>query len=142
YAMQYRVLPLVAVAWGIFGGLAHADGLVFQLLTDGTWARYAVKTDGEFGGIKATGVRASASAAAIPVQLDSKHSGRNRLRRRKQSPSDAVSSSSPVSLRGTGDSRGSLTDTQPGRLPRREARRPSRARISPPLRPGRRLSMS
>jgi hypothetical protein len=47
--MRYRVFPLVAVAWGLIGGLAHADGLVFQLPPDGTWARYAVKTDQEFG---------------------------------------------------------------------------------------------
>jgi hypothetical protein len=47
--MQYRVFPFVAVAWSIIGSLAHADGLVFQLPPDGTWAHYAVKTDGEFG---------------------------------------------------------------------------------------------
>jgi hypothetical protein len=47
--MRYRVFPFVAVAWGIIGSLAHADGLAFQLPPDGTWASYAVKTDAEFG---------------------------------------------------------------------------------------------
>ena len=47
--MKNRVFPLVAVAWGIVASLTQADGLVFQLPPDGTWARYAVKTDGEFG---------------------------------------------------------------------------------------------
>jgi hypothetical protein len=46
--MWYRVFPFAAVAWGLLGGLAPADGLVFQLPPDGSWARYAVKTDGEF----------------------------------------------------------------------------------------------
>ena len=47
--MRYPVLALVAVACGIIGGAASADGLVFQLPPDGTWARYAVRTEGEFG---------------------------------------------------------------------------------------------
>lgn len=46
--MRYRVFAFIAVACGITGGLAHADGLVFQLPADGTWARYIVQTDGEF----------------------------------------------------------------------------------------------
>lgn len=51
YSMPWRILVrvLVAVACGVIGGSACADGLVFQLPPDGTWARYAVKMDGEFG---------------------------------------------------------------------------------------------
>jgi hypothetical protein len=44
--MRYCVLSLIA---SLIGSSAFADGLVFQLPPDRTWARYAVKHDGEFG---------------------------------------------------------------------------------------------
>ena len=45
--MWYLWILFVAVVWSIVSGSAIGDGLIFRLPADGTWARYATKTDGE-----------------------------------------------------------------------------------------------
>lgn len=48
--MSLRVVGIVVLAWLIPAGpTARADGLIFQLPADGTWARYAVKSEADFG---------------------------------------------------------------------------------------------
>lgn len=45
--MRFHLAAVVAIVGCGQGGWACADGLIFQLPADGTWARYAVKTEGE-----------------------------------------------------------------------------------------------
>jgi hypothetical protein len=44
---QVRKLLIVATAWAALAGSALADGLIFQLPPDGTWAKYSVTIEGE-----------------------------------------------------------------------------------------------
>ncbi|MCE9524929.1 MAG: hypothetical protein K8R36_02610 [Planctomycetales bacterium] len=44
---QIHKLVIVVTAWCISAGFARADGLIFQLPPDGTWAKYAVTIEGE-----------------------------------------------------------------------------------------------
>jgi hypothetical protein len=43
-----RLMSVVVLVCSIPGASVRADGLVFQMPPDGTWARFDVKTDGEF----------------------------------------------------------------------------------------------
>jgi hypothetical protein len=59
--MPLRVVAFVVLAWLIPVGLtARADGLIFQLPPDGTWARYTLKTEAKFG---------FGGAQALPLSL-------------------------------------------------------------------------
>lgn len=44
---QVRKLVILGAAWAVLAGSAFADGLIFQLPPDGTWAKYAVAAEGE-----------------------------------------------------------------------------------------------